>query len=392
LSEGQIAEISAEGESSHSGWDFPFQPTTRKEIHMEQTTLYYRQGSSDKVYQTTIAPQDGGYVVQFAYGRRGTTLQTGTKTQAPVPYNEAKHIFDKLVTEKTAKGYTPGEDGTPYQHTDREKLASGVLPQLLNAIEPEDGARLTTDPAWSVQEKFDGRRMLVRKHADGIDGINRNGLIVALPEPVVHAAAELPGPFVLDGECIGDTLVVFDVLELHGADWRERPYRDRLFALMQLVPAHGPRLRSPETAFEMAHKVEFIERLRRDEREGVVFKKLNAPYCAGRPASGGDALKLKFYETASFIVGKVNARRSVGLLLFDGDKIKPAGNITIPPNHEIPRTGQVIECRYLYAFRESGSIYQPVYLGVRDDIRAEECTTDQLKFKSGQSEPAEVAA
>jgi bifunctional non-homologous end joining protein LigD len=359
---------------------------------MEQTTLYYRQGSSDKVYQASIAPRDGGYVVNFAYGRRGTTLQTGTKTQAPVRLDEARRIYQKLIAEKTAKGYTPGEDGTPYQGTENAGRATGIQCQLLNAIEPDHGVRLATDAAWCVQEKFDGRRMLVSKHSEAIDGVNRNGLVVALPGPVVHAAAEIPGLFVLDGECIGDTLVVFDVLKLHGTDWRGRPYRDRLFALMQLVPDHGQHLRSLETAFDTAHKVELIERLRRDEREGIVFKKLNAPYCAGRPATGGDALKLKFHETASFVAGKVNARRSVGLLLFDGEKIKPAGNVTIPPNHEIPRTGQVVECRYLYAFRESGCIYQPVYLGVRDDIRAEECTTTQLKYKAAQAETAEVAA
>ena len=67
----------------------------------------------------------------------------------------------------------------------------------------------------------------------------------------------------------------------------------------------------------------------------------------------------------------------------------PAGNVTIPPNHEIPTTGQVVECRYLYAFRESGSIYQPVYLGARDDITSDECTTAQLKYKA---EPEEKAA
>jgi bifunctional non-homologous end joining protein LigD len=232
-----------------------------------------------------------------------------------------------------------------------------------------------------VQEKFDGRRMLVRKQADGVDGINRNGLIVALPEPVVLAVAELTGPFVLDGECLGETLVVFDLLELHGNNWRNRTCRDRLFALTQMIPARGPHLRGVETAFDTAHKVEFIERLRQEEKEGVVFKRLNAPYVAGRPNSGGDALKLKFHESASFVVGKGNGKRSVGLLLFDGDKIKPAGNVTIPPNHEVPASGQIVECRYLYAFRESGSIYQPVYRGVRDDIRAEDCTTDQLKYK-----------
>ena len=40
-----------------------------------------------------------------------------------------------------------------------------------------------------------------------------------------------------------------------------------------------------------------------------------------------------------------------------------------------------MECRYLYAFRESGCIYQPVYLGERDDIAPAECVVAQLKFK-----------
>ena len=71
-----------------------------------ETTLYYRQGSSDKIYHACLAAQDSGYVVLFSYGRRGTTLQTGTKTQTPVSYDEARRIYDKVVAEKTAKGYT----------------------------------------------------------------------------------------------------------------------------------------------------------------------------------------------------------------------------------------------------------------------------------------------
>ena len=348
---------------------------------MESITLFFRCNSSDKVYQTAIEPEAGGYAVTFAYGRRGTTLQTGTKTQHPVAYDEARRIYEKLVAEKTAKGYTPGESGTPFQHTAREQQTSGILPQLLNPIEVDAAARLATDPMWCVQEKFDGRRRLIRKHADGIDGINRKGLIVPLPEPVALAAAEVPGTFVLDGECVGNTLVVFDLLELHGTDYRGLPYRNRLFTLMQIVPGHGPHLRSPETAFDTAHKVEFIQRLRQDSREGVVFKKLNAVYLPGCPESGGDALKLKFVETASFIVSAINMKRSVSLGLWRGDALVPAGNVTIPPNQEVPRAGGVVECRFLYAFPESGCIYQPVYLGERDDISPAECVVSQLKFK-----------
>ena len=108
-----------------------------------------------------------------------------------------------------------------------------------------------------------------------------------------------------------------------------------------------------------------------------------------RPASGGTQLKFKFVESASFIVAAINGKRSVALALFDEGIQVPAGNVTIPPNHPIPQMGTVIEARYLYAHRESGSIYQPVYLGERSDIPAEDCTVDQLKYKA---EPAGAEA
>ena len=38
---------------------------------MESTTLYFKEGSSDKIYQAAIEQQEAGYLVTFAYGRRG---------------------------------------------------------------------------------------------------------------------------------------------------------------------------------------------------------------------------------------------------------------------------------------------------------------------------------
>ena len=55
---------------------------------------------------------------------------------------------------------------------------------------------------------------------------------------------------------------------------------------------------------------------------------------------------------------------------------------TIPPNHPVPTPGDVVDVRYMHAFGESGSIYQPVYIGPRSDIPASECGTDQLKYKA----------
>jgi bifunctional non-homologous end joining protein LigD len=182
---------------------------------------------------------------------------------------------------------------------------------------------------------------------------------------------------------VGDTLHVFDLLETDGTDLRQHRYIDRHSCLLRLLPLGHPALTWVSTAIDPDNKVETYEDLRLIGAEGVVFKDINAPYTPGRPNSGGPQLKFKFVETASFIVGPANpGRRSVALELVDGSGQRvPAGNVTIPSNHAIPQKGTVVETRYLHAFVESGAVYQPVYLGPRDDIPAGDCTVDQLKFK-----------
>ncbi len=350
---------------------------------MNNTTLYYRQGASDKVYQARIEPQGNGYVVVYAYGRRGSTLSTGSKTQTPVDLEKAKAIFDKLIQEKQAKGYTPGEDGTPYQHTDKESQNAGIHCQLLNPVEEAQVEQLINDPDFWMQEKFDGKRLLIRKEGPVITGINRLGLTVALPQPLVDDALRCAEDFLMDGEVIGEIFHAFDLLAVNGKDLRGEWFHRRSGRLYKLLSDfEHPSIRRVLTACTPEEKREIFDQLKARSAEGVVLKGAKALYTAGRPNTGGSQLKYKFCETASFIVTKVNAKRSVSLALFTGDKAVNAGNVTIPPNHELPQAGQVVEVRFLYAFPESGSIYQPVYLGVRDDIAAEECTTGQLKYKA----------
>ena len=352
---------------------------------MEQITLYYREGASDKIYQAAIEAADGGYVVNFAYGRRGATLTTGTKTTGPVLIDEARKLYNKLVREKAAKGYTPGEDGVPYRQAGKDSKVTGIHCHFLNHVTEDQSRALLANPSWCAQEKFDGRRFLIRKEGSAITGINRLGLAVAVPEPIAAAAEAIAADFIMDGEAVGDHLYVFDLLALNGTDTRTLSYGDRYCQLLELIDPKSPRaIRLVPTAFLPEQKREFVQRLRAAGREGVVFKRLDARYTAGRPTNGGPQLKLKFTESASFIVSKVNGKRSVSLMVFDGEQKVPVGNVTIPPNHDVPPVGDIVDVRFLYAYR-GGSIFQPVYLGVRDDIRAEECVIGQLKYKS---EPA----
>ncbi|HUR46452.1 MAG TPA: WGR domain-containing protein [Candidatus Saccharimonadales bacterium] len=350
---------------------------------MKSTTLYFREGSSDKVYQAAIEPRNNLFVVTFAYGRRGATLQTGTKTQKPVDLPTAEHVFDKLVREKTAKGYTPAESGTPYQQPDQQNASTGIRPQLLNAIDEAEASRLVSSAEWCMQEKKDGKRLLVKKESGKVHGINRRGLSCGLPVPVVQELLDFEHDFILDGEIVDDTYFVFDLLLCEDRTWMLRPYQERLNALEALF-GHDDRehVLLLESIYDQLDKVDRLREFQKCRAEGVVFRQLNAPYQAGRPNSGGPALKYKFTTTASCIVGGLSkSKRSVKLVLFDAVHQKDAGNVTIPPNFPMPSIGDVVEVRYLYAFKESGALFQPVYLGRRDDLGVRDCTTAQLKFK-----------
>ena len=291
-----------------------------------------------------------------------------------------------------AKGYTVGEDGIPYSQTERAGEVTGVHCQLLNAIGDDEIDALLRDPHWWLQEKQDGERRLIRKIGTEIIGINRRGLQVALPEVWTDDCLGCASDFLIDGEAVGNHLYVFDILSSGDQECREKPYLERYLTLMQLLTAWGSSfIRIVKTACTDGEKKRCLQSLRDNNAEGAVFKRIDAPYTSGRPASGGSALKFKFVESASFIVSRINAKRSVSLALLDDGVVRGAGNVTIPANHTIPEVGQVVEVRYLYAFKESGHIYQPVYLGVRADIDHDECTVSQLKYKASAAREIGVA-
>jgi len=158
--------------------------TTKGTKSMQSTTLYFREGSSDKVYRAAIETRDGGYVVNTAFGRRGTTLSTGTKTSSPVAMDMAQSIYDKLVREKMAKGYSSGEETMAYHDSSRKVTA--IRPQLLNAV--EDPGALLKDNGFYLQPKHDGKRLLLHKQGVEITGINRRGIECGIPERIRVAA------------------------------------------------------------------------------------------------------------------------------------------------------------------------------------------------------------
>ncbi|MCC8155556.1 MAG: WGR domain-containing protein [Tannerellaceae bacterium] len=73
---------------------------------IQQSKLYFKEDTSDKVYEIDLCQLgENEYLVNFRYGRRGTTLKEGTKTVAAVNREEGEKIFSDLENEKRRKGY-----------------------------------------------------------------------------------------------------------------------------------------------------------------------------------------------------------------------------------------------------------------------------------------------
>jgi bifunctional non-homologous end joining protein LigD len=347
--------------------------------------LGYQEGTSDKIYRASIEAKGTGFVVNFAFGRRGSSMNVGTKTPDPVSLEVAVSIYENLVDSKLDKGYTPTDQAARPELdgklSDIKKRDTGLRAMLLNPITEDDAAQYLRDSNWCAQEKFDGKRIMLRKTGLDIIPANRRGQSTGFPSALSAQMMQVQGDYVVDGELVGDRFYAFDLLENKKGDLRTMPYKARLEALQAQFGKLSGDVIVAETAFGKA-KEKLMARLRAAKKEGIVFKHVREEWNPGRPASGGCALKCKFWASCSCIVIRANTRRSVEIAL-DGMTV---GNVTIPLNHEIPSVGQVVEIRYLYVNGAGGALYQPVYLGQRDDVTVRECTVakQNLKYKGSE--------
>jgi bifunctional non-homologous end joining protein LigD len=348
---------------------------------MKEVSLYYKEGTSDKEYHIQLEEAEKGFVVNFQYGRVGNALQTGTKTPTPVSFEEAEKIYNKLEKEKRAKGYSDGEKKNDFsQVAPTQNKVVHTLPQLLNTIESVE--EYITNDEWLAQEKKDGERRMVVA-SEKIIGLNKKGTEVPLPNVIIGSVNPIGDKtlyITIDGEIIGGTLFAFDVISLDGKDLKSLSCVERIKKLNSID--FGCNIEVVETAYTTTEKRKMFERLKKENKEGIVFKKKNSPYVHGRPASGGSQLKFKFHKTATFIVKDfTKGKRSVGLELISGVEKVFMGKVTIPPNYEIPNVGDLVEVRYLYAYKR-GAVFQPVYLGKRPDSDLTDATMTQIIYKA----------
>lgn len=367
-------------------------------MSLSKTTLFNREGTSDKVYTIWLEQEGKKYMVRAQWGRRGGPMQAGNKTSKPVSLDDAQKMFDKTVKEKLDKGYRPGEDQPAYTHV-TDKVDSGLRPMLLTPATEEDLERFITDDNWGAEQKFNGKRILLKVNGGKVTGINKTGVQCPIPEEVEKGFSK-NSDCLLDGELIGSIYHVFDIMETT----RKSNIR-ALGRLERHTTASGHALdadsrvsRCIYLALGTEQKRKLVEELRKTYKEGIVFKKLDAPYVPGRieTLSKAIAVKIKFYKSVIAQVIDWTDKNSVevGLLKVPSKSaaLISVGKVTVPAKYKNQiNKGSLVRVKYLYATVPGKHLYQahldPTEDGlvVVDDRILSDPVTD-LKFEGKEDE------
>ena len=348
--------------------------------------LRYIDERSDKVYNVDLIHNTlqgmNGWAVEIGYGRRGAALNVSQKVSEQ-PYEAAKKVFDKVVKGKLAKGYKLTSEGSPMTKFVAPDL-TGLQPQLANSMSWDDITDLlVTWDSMYFQEKYDGERRMVRL-GDEITCSNRRGIATST-DPTIMKGLEMlaqvyPG-WILDCEDMGSYLVVFDVVDPKTVFEVRNLRLQALDDTVEELELEGSISVAVASHIKGLGELEDLRDLYQEWNcEGMILRNGEAKYVPGRPNTGGDLIKFKFTASATCQVQLHNhGKRSVALGMRTEDGGVLVGNVTIPPNHEIPEIEALVEIEYLYAYK-GGSLYQPVYKGLRTDL-TEADRYGSLKFK-----------
>src|SRR5437899_2419319 len=341
--------------------------------------------------------------------------------------------------------------GTPPK---ADPLAQKVPPMMaVAADEPFDSPDFVYEPKW------DGVRTLAFVDGGEVRLQTRNLLDCTKQYPEAHAAAEaLTGGYraILDGEVVAldekgvpsfqrlqprmhqrdESAVarlrksvpvvyeVFDLLYLDGEDLARQPLRDRRRRLEAALEPMGA-IRLSE-GFP-GNGIALFKAVQEQGLEGIVAKRLDAPYVSGRSAAW---VKIKAYKSMDCVIGGWTAGQggrhsTLGALvvgIYRDGKLVPVGHVgsgfddrtlrdllvtlkehqaptspfAIAPKVNQPATwcfpDLVCEVRYAEMTRD-GTLRHPVYLGLRSDIDPKDCTGQEIAASAKEAQrKAEKAA
>ncbi len=366
---------------------------------------------------------------------------------------------ESVLSGRTLEDLSQGKSSTADLEAECERLGAlraRVDPATAGVMLAESRDRPFSAEGWLFELKYDGFRVLASRDGATVALRYRSGADATSTWPeVASALRSLPCQrLLLDGEVVvldpegkpsfqgvqkramlsrpaeveraaverPATFFAFDLLGLDELDLRPLPLRERKAVLRRLLPRAGP--------LRYADHVETRgEDLFREARarglEGVVAKRADAPYRAGRSASW---LKLRVQRAGDFAVvgftepsGSRSGFGALHLALHDGQGFVYAGSVgtgfagedlaAIRARLEPKRRGApafrgrvppgrrdawvepelVAQVRYL-EWTEDGLLRQPVFERLREDKRPEECVRSGTAEEPPPAPPPERQA
>ena len=340
-----------------------------------------------------------------------------------------------------------------------------LSPRHIEPMYATVGKDVPTGSGWAFEPKYDGVRVLAFATTTSAKLMTRNGKDKAAQFPEVVAALRAMvvrrrgRPLVLDGEVVAmgeageparfqqlqsrmhlkderelerqleqtpAALIVFDVLVDGDETLTAQPWSTRRRRLERLLGGGGSRNGKRRGPIRLGDSVigdgdAMLAQARRAGWEGIIAKRVGAPYVPG--ARSRDWLKLKVEFRQEFVIGGFteprNTRPHLGALLlgyFEGDRFIYVGHTgggftrqgleemrqrldalerPTPPFDTPPRTNEpahwvtprvVVEVKFS-EWTAEGRLRQPIYLGTRDDKNARdvgrEATSMQRKAGRG---------
>ena len=305
----------------------------------------------------------------------------------------------------------------------RDRIPFRVHPMLATLV-----GKPFHKPGWVYEEKYDGYRILAYKEAGKVTLLSRNDKDRSLMFPGIAAAVRaLPArTLLLDGEVVAfdghdvsrfqllqqgkikPKFAVFDCLYLDGEDLRSQPLSSRRSALETSVRDNKQMLLSRRLAQNgiAAYRIAKARGF-----EGLVAKDQSSPYVERRSTKW---LKVKVHQEEEFVIAGHTApegsRQHFGALLlgaYDRRRLVYVGKVGTgfsrqtleslarvfkplilkkpalvdpPPERNVTWLKPKLVAQV--AFQEwtaDNKLRQPVYLGLRDDKKPEECLLTRVR-------------
>jgi bifunctional non-homologous end joining protein LigD len=397
----------------------------------------YAEPGSDIVASEMTSVTTGRTMEEIAENKRSRVWHSNREPESPPLDKKLKATRPKAKQQKAARAEPPRKKSAAPSASARaastKALRAGALDPMLASI----GTDIPAGGDWTFEPKYDGIRVLVYATPESAHLVTRNGKdktaqFPGIAEAVRKLAARGRRALVLDGEVVAldhgsparfqelqqrmhvkdataiagfensapAALMTFDLL-LDGDDvFVHEPWTTRRARLeKRLAGRTSPELRLTDSEIDAGRAM--LARARTDGWEGVIAKRIDAPYQPGTRSR--DWLKLKLEFRQEFVVGgwtePRNTRQHIGAVLlgyYDRGRFIYAGNMgggfdnaglaemhallaplerKSSPFEETPRPREpvhwvtpriVVEVKF-NEWTTDGKLRQPIYVGTRDD-------------------------